>query len=157
MGQPWGLSGPQFLGVYAAGIGLTIVIPLIIRQVIRGLPGRRIRCELDPYEVGYLVGGPRRAAEVVIAEGVDCGALRVDSSGRVTRAYQAVATGPHAGVLDRVTQDGLSTRVLSTKCGRAAFRSCRTGCRSRLAARLVPIGPGCRAWPPSRRPSTPRW
>src|SRR5262249_61996577 len=99
MGQPWGLSGPQSLGVYAAGIGLTIVIPLIIRQVIRGLPGRRIRCELDPYEVGYLVGGPRRAAEVVIAEGVDCGALRVDSSGRVARAYQPVPTAPHAPLL----------------------------------------------------------
>jgi uncharacterized protein (TIGR04222 family) len=115
MGQPWGLSGPQFLGVYAAGIGLTILIPFIIRQVIRGLPGRRARRELDPYEVGYLVGGPRRAAEVVIAEGVDCGALRVDSSGRVTRAYQAAATGPHAGALDRVTLDGLSTHALATK------------------------------------------
>ena len=115
MGQPWGLSGPQFLGVYAAGIGLTIVIPFIIRQVIRGLPGHRTRRELDPYEVGYLVGGPRRAAEVVIAEGVDCGALRVDSSGRVTRAYQAAATGPHAGALDRVTLDGLSTHALATK------------------------------------------
>jgi len=113
MGQPWGLSGPQFLGVYAAGIGLTIVIPFIIRQVIRGLPGRRTRRELDPYEVGYLVGGPRRAAEVVIAEGVDCGALRVDSSGRVTKAYQAAAIGPHAGALDRVTLDGVSTHALA--------------------------------------------
>ena len=100
MGQPWGLSGPQVLGLYAAGIGLTIVIPFIIRQVIRGLPGRRTRRELDPYEVGYLVGGPRRAAEVVIAEGVDCGALRVDSTGKVTKVYQAVTTGPHAGALD---------------------------------------------------------
>ena len=113
MGQPWGLSGPQFLGVYAAGIGLTIVIPFITRQVIRGLPGRRTRRELDPYEVGYLVGGPRRAAEVVIAEGVDCGTLRVDSSGKVTKAYQAVATGPHAGALDRVTLDGVSTHALA--------------------------------------------
>ena len=113
MGQPWGLSGPQFLGVYAAGIGLTIVIPFIIRQVIRGLPGRRTRRELDPYEVGYLVGGPRRAAEVVIAEGVDCGALRVDSSGNVARTYQTVATGPHAGALDRVTLDGVSTHALA--------------------------------------------
>jgi uncharacterized protein (TIGR04222 family) len=50
---------------------------------------------------------------VVIAEGVDCGALRVDSTGKVTKAYQAVPTGPHAGALDRVTLDGVSTHALA--------------------------------------------
>ncbi len=44
---------------------------------------------------------------------MDCGTLRVDSSGKATRAYQAVATGPHAGALDRVTLDGVSTHALA--------------------------------------------
>ena len=85
MGQPWGLSGPEFIGVYIAGLAAVICIPMVFRQVIRGAPSRPAR-DLDPYEVAYLAGGPSRVAQLVVTEQIGCGALRVDSSGRVTTA-----------------------------------------------------------------------
>ena len=119
MSQPWGLSGPQFLGVYAAGIGLTIVIPLIFRQVIRRVPDCEIVRQLDPYEVGYLAGGRRRVAQMIVAEQVDSGALRVDSAGKLSEADRLARTGPHAGSLDRITPagmpDGLRTSAVCEK------------------------------------------
>ena len=119
MSQPWGLSGPQFLGVYAAGIGLTIAIPLIFRQVIRRVPEREMLRQLDPYEVGYLVGGPRRVAEMIVAGQVDSGALRVDSAGKLSEADRSARTGPYADSLDRITPagmpDGLRTSAIREK------------------------------------------
>jgi uncharacterized protein (TIGR04222 family) len=119
MSQPWGLSGPQFLGVYAAGIGLTVAIPLIFRQVIRRVPGREMTRQLDPYEVGYLVGGPRRVAEMIVAGQVDSGALRVDSAGKLSETDRSARTGPYADSLDRITPagmpDGLRTSAIREK------------------------------------------
>jgi uncharacterized protein (TIGR04222 family) len=123
MGHFWTLSTLQFLGIYAAGLGLTMVLPLAVRRVIRQAPGRQITRELDPYEVGYLVGGAHRAAEVVIAELVGSGALRVDSSGRLSEADRAARTGAYAGALDRMTPtgmpDGRKTRHIRNKLGSA--------------------------------------
>jgi uncharacterized protein (TIGR04222 family) len=119
MSQPWGLSGPQFLGAYAAGIVLTIVIPLIFRQVIRRVPDRGMERQLDPYEIGYLARGPRRVAEMIVAGQVDSGALRVDSAGKLSKADRLARTGPHADALDRITPagmpDGLRTSAI---CGK---------------------------------------
>jgi hypothetical protein len=44
------------------------------------------------YQVGYLAGGARRAAEVVIGELTASVALRVDSSGQVSQAAPAELT-----------------------------------------------------------------
>jgi uncharacterized protein (TIGR04222 family) len=90
MGQPWGLSGPQFLGVYAAAIAAAIIIVLLFRRAMRTVPGAFPATELSPYEVGYLSGGPRRAAEVIIAELAGTGALRVDSRGRISEAVRSI-------------------------------------------------------------------
>jgi uncharacterized protein (TIGR04222 family) len=121
MGHFWTLSTLQFLGIYAAGLGLTLVVPLAVWRVIRQAPGRQITRELDPYEVGYLVGGAHRAAEVVIAELAGSGALRVDSSGRLSEGDRAARTGAYAGALDRMTPtgmpDGRKTRHIRNKLG----------------------------------------
>src|SRR6201999_1140212 len=82
MNQPWGLSGPQFLEVYGAATAAVIVIPLLARQVTRWLPaGRRDPGAggPEPAQAGYLAGGPRRAAEVIVAELGQAGALRVSN------------------------------------------------------------------------------
>jgi uncharacterized protein (TIGR04222 family) len=119
MSQPWGLSGPQFLGVYAAGIGLTTVIPLIFRQVIRRVPDCEIVRQLDPYEVGYLAGGRRRVAQMIVAEQVDSGALRVDSAGKLSEADRFARTGPYAGSLDRIEPAGMPDGLrASAICGK---------------------------------------
>ena len=107
MSQPWGLSGPQFLGVYAVGIGLTVAIPLIFRQVLRRVPDHEMVRQLDPYEVGFLAGGPQRVAQMIVAGQVDSGALRVDSAGKLSEADRLARTGPYADSLDRITPAGV--------------------------------------------------
>ena len=89
MSQPWGLSGPQFLVIYGVGIAVVIVVPFLLRLLIRFVSSADAERQLDPYEVGYLAGGPTRAAQVVITDLVASGAVRVDSSGRVTVADRA--------------------------------------------------------------------
>jgi len=87
MGQPWGLSGPEFLGVFGAGMAVMIVVSLLVRQLIRVNPGGgRVlaRPELDAYQAGYLAGGAKRVAEVIVAEWTESGALRVNSEGLVS-------------------------------------------------------------------------
>ena len=98
----WGLSGLAFLAVYASGIGIMLAIPAVFRLLIGGMPGRRPPRQLDPYEVGYLAGGPRRVAEMIIAEQAACGALRVDGGGTLRLAGRAARTGPYADALDRI-------------------------------------------------------
>jgi uncharacterized protein (TIGR04222 family) len=83
MDQPWGLSGPQFLLVYGAGLVVALAAPSLLRLLVRWVPGTRFDRQLGACQAGYLAGGPGRAAEVVIAELVSRGALRVDSTGRV--------------------------------------------------------------------------
>ncbi len=83
MSQPWGLSGPQFLVIYGVGTAVAVVVSFLLHLLIRSAPSAGPDRQLDPYEVGYLAGGPTRAAQVVIADFVDSGAVRVDSSGQV--------------------------------------------------------------------------
>ncbi len=89
MSQPWGLSGPQFLVIYGVGTAVVMVVPFLLRLLIRLDSSADADRQLDPSEVGYLAGGPTRAAQVVIADFVASGAVRADSSGRVTVADRA--------------------------------------------------------------------
>ena len=86
MSQPWGLSGPQFLVIYGVGTAVVFVVPFLLRLLIRFASSADAGRPLDPYEVGCLAGGPARAAQVVIADFAASGAVRVDSSGRVSVA-----------------------------------------------------------------------
>ena len=89
MSEPWGLTGPQFLVIYGVGTAVVFVVPFVLRLLIRLGSGAGADRQLDPCEVGYLAGGPTRAAQVVIADVVDSGAVRVDSTGRVSVADRA--------------------------------------------------------------------
>jgi hypothetical protein len=33
MGQPWGISGPQFLGLYLAGMAATLAVACLARSI----------------------------------------------------------------------------------------------------------------------------
>jgi uncharacterized protein (TIGR04222 family) len=89
MSQPWGLSGPQFLVIYGVGIAVILGVSFLLRLLVRFASGADTGRQLDPYEVGYLAGGPTRAAQVVIADFTASGAVRVDSTGRVSVADRA--------------------------------------------------------------------
>jgi uncharacterized protein (TIGR04222 family) len=103
MSQPWGLSGPQFLVIYGVGIAVVIVVPFVLRLLIRFGSGADAERQLDPCQVGYLAGGPTRAAQVVITDLVAAGAVRADSSGRVTVADRAAFDQQSAFLSEGVT------------------------------------------------------
>jgi uncharacterized protein (TIGR04222 family) len=116
MNQPWGMSGPRFLAVFGAGLALTAFAPLLLRLLLGRVPAGRLTRHLDAYEVGYLAGGPDRAADVVITELVTSGALRVDSSGRVTTADLA-ALNTRSGLLASGIAAAGSSGPLSSMLG----------------------------------------
>jgi uncharacterized protein (TIGR04222 family) len=117
MNQPWGLSGPQFLGIYGAGMAAFVAAPWLLVLFARTFGSKSLRASglvRDAYEVGYLAGGAQRAAEVVIGELTASGALRVDSAGQISQAGPAdlaawSATCPH-GIAAQDIPDGLSAQ-----------------------------------------------
>ena len=138
MEQPWGLSGPEFLGVYGAGMAVMIVVPLLVRQLVRGSPGggRQVLAglELDAYQAGYLAGGARRAAQVIVAEWTESGALRVNSEGRISVTDRVLAgTSPAVaryGVrLDGVPDGARTDSVLKAMARDAGVASIGRGLR----------------------------
>jgi uncharacterized protein (TIGR04222 family) len=114
MNQPWGLSGPQFLWIYGAGMAAFFAAPWLVALLAQtfGTASSQVPVpELDAYEVGYLAGGAQRAGEVVIGELATSGDLRVDSTGRISQADPAriaawSATCPH-GIAAQALPDGL--------------------------------------------------
>ena len=142
MGQPWGLSGPQFLGIYAAAIVAVIIIVLLFRRAMRRVPGASPARELSPYEVGYLSGGPRRAAEVIIAELAGTGALRVDSRGRLSEAGAGLRSGPFAGSVDRAWPDGMPPGGVRTARVRDRLSLVHFSDTSRKSYKHDPLGRG---------------
>src|SRR5215831_10354094 len=103
MSQPWGLSGPQFLVIYGVGTAVAVVVPFLLRLLIRFASSADAGRQLDPCEVGYLAGGSARAAQVVIADFVGSGAVRVDSTGHVSVADQAAFDRQSAFLNEGVT------------------------------------------------------
>ena len=117
MNQPWGLSGPQFLWIYGAGMAAFFAAPLLVAPLARAFGTASSVAPapvLDAYEVGYLAGGPERAAEVVIGELTTSGVLRVDSAGKISQADPEQlaawsATRTH-GIAAQAIPDGVSAR-----------------------------------------------
>ena len=125
MNQPWGLSGPQFLGVYAAGLAAVIVIALLTRQLVRRLPagpGPAAAGDLNVYQAGFLAGGPHRAAQVIVAELTQAGALRVSSAGNVMLADAGLAAASPPAALYGVRIDRLPSGTQTKSVLRALAR-----------------------------------
>jgi uncharacterized protein (TIGR04222 family) len=89
MGHPWGLSGPEFLALYAGLLVLVCAAVLFAHLWAKSAeaPQPGLPKDLSVYEIAYLCGGVDRVADTAIAGLVDAGALRVD------RARQVHATG----------------------------------------------------------------
>lgn len=107
MGHPWGLYGLDFLGSYLVAMAAVIVVPLCLFWLARLVPGIRPAGELSPYAVGFLAGGPKRVAEIILAELTGSGVLRVSSAGQVSQVVGETRTGPYAAALDRAWPAGL--------------------------------------------------
>jgi uncharacterized protein (TIGR04222 family) len=139
MGQPWGLSGPQFLVVYAVGFGVVVLITAVVWQFMRGLPSRRPVRQLDHYEIAFLAGGKQRVAEVVIAELIDRGALRVDGRGRLYLADPSALSGPFVTSLGIIPPDGVTTHTARNRVSGAPGIK-QIAVRLRADGLIIPAG-----------------
>lgn len=103
-GRPWGLSGPEFLIVYATALAGVSVVTALARWGVSAT-GRRPASAppgLGVYEWAYLCGGPARVAETAVAGLVDSGALRVSSWRRLHFAGEPAGDDFQQAVLNRV-------------------------------------------------------
>lgn len=66
MNEPWGLSGPQFLGVFVAGMIVALVITMLLRRAVGARSQPDVTEPLTVDEVAYLAGGRRRVVESAI-------------------------------------------------------------------------------------------
>lgn len=111
MGRPWGLSGPEFLELYAALLVIWCVVVVVVRA---GVLGRDVEGEpADPglYERAYLNGGPDRVAETALAGLVESGAVRVDRSRRLHSTGGSAADPFQRAVLDAIGETAKVSRV----------------------------------------------
>jgi uncharacterized protein (TIGR04222 family) len=102
MNHPWGLSGPAFLWLYAGGFVLAAGAALSLRHRARGAALTESARVSSVVALGFLVGGARRAAEVVFTRLLDAGAVHLSRSGALVRAESDVADPLDRAALERV-------------------------------------------------------
>lgn len=83
MNQPWGLSGPQFLGVYAAALAVSVLLAVVVRALLRGA-GRAPSQPVDVYSAAALAGGANRVVDTAVVALIEGGHLRADRSRKLT-------------------------------------------------------------------------
>ncbi|SDN01667.1 TIGR04222 domain-containing membrane protein [Allokutzneria albata] len=105
MTEPWGISGPAFLGLYSALIiGVLLANSAWARSQRRAGERQAPASALitPPYHLAFLVGGARRAAETALATLLADGRLRIASSGLVSRTSGGSTSDPlENAVLDK--------------------------------------------------------
>jgi uncharacterized protein (TIGR04222 family) len=116
--HPWGLSGPEFLWLYTAGLVVALAVAIGLRLAARRPrlaepPGRP-----SPEELGFLAGGPQHAVQVAVARLVDTGVVRVDRRGTLTSMAGGGQTGYPLG--DAVLAELTAPRKVSTVAGKLA-------------------------------------
>ena len=86
MSQPWGLSGPQFLAVYAAAYAVLLATSLVVRRRLARGPNRPVDADhpLTIHEIAYLSGGPARVVDASVVALIDAERIRVSRGGTLT-------------------------------------------------------------------------
>lgn len=108
MGQPWGLSGPEFLGVYAAGVAASHVLTTGVRALLCGGPGPD--GSADVYTLAMAAGGRDRVVDTAVR------ALMADQRIRVGRDHLLRAVEEDtaaAAVRDAYPVDDVQGEVLT--------------------------------------------
>ncbi|WP_263984978.1 TIGR04222 domain-containing membrane protein [Streptomyces sp. HPF1205] len=102
MSEPWGLSGPEFLGVYAEAVAAAHLLTAVARRLLRrGGPDPRVMP--DVYTVAVGAGGRARVVDTAVSGLVEAGRVRASRDHRITVATSEAAVdaevdaGAHAG------------------------------------------------------------
>lgn len=87
MDEPWGINGPDFLALYGALLLAPALVSVVWWQLQkrRRRPGAGLPTGLSTYQLAWLAGGPVRAAQAAFVTLLERGAVRISSSGFLTR------------------------------------------------------------------------
>lgn len=104
MGQPWGLSGPEFLGLYAAAFVVSLFLLPGVRRLVSRVPARGPEPELGWYDTAYLVAGPDRLVDTVLGQLILTERVTVARSGELTATAGAMGDELETAVLQYIQQ-----------------------------------------------------
>ncbi|MGH8906282.1 MAG: TIGR04222 domain-containing membrane protein [Egibacteraceae bacterium] len=142
--NPFVLTGPQFLRLYAVLLVISVVVAWVARQRALGTAAAAaMPADLDIYERAVLsTGTTQRAVDVALKQLAD-GGLRIDGKGLVDPDPRPVAAHPvERAVLTCI--DEVPTHITAVR-GRAARHAALEGLRDRLVDAGLLISPQMRA------------
>ncbi|CAM5497109.1 MULTISPECIES: TIGR04222 domain-containing membrane protein [Streptomyces] len=85
MTPPWGFTGPEFLGLYAAGFAVAVLLGLAVRQAARRFyPAADTGFMPDVYTIAWVVGGARQVVSTALYALIQDGHLRTARDGTLT-------------------------------------------------------------------------
>ncbi|WP_037851430.1 TIGR04222 domain-containing membrane protein [Streptomyces sp. NRRL S-340] len=85
MDAPWGFTGPEFLGVYAAGFVVAVLLGVAVRKAARRFrPATETALAPDVYTIAWIVGGARQMANTAVFALIQRGHLRRALDGTLT-------------------------------------------------------------------------
>jgi uncharacterized protein (TIGR04222 family) len=140
MGRPWGLSGPDFLLLYAMVLLMICLAFFAARWWAKGTDrgvGEAVP-DLDVYDFAYLNGGPERVAETAVAALVESGALRPSRRRQLTTTGRSGVDDYQSEVLDRVQSGSTVANVRKSLRNSESVRTLASRLRDR--GLLVPAG-----------------
>ena len=139
MGQAWGLTGPEFLALYGAGLVLALGWAALVRWRVRR-PQEPVSWQpLDVAELAFLVGGPGRAAEAAVARLVEAGRVHAARNGQLTRAAGHTAHDPlDAAVLRELDR---APRMTGTVLRKVTASPAATAIGDRLVQQRLLVAP----------------
>jgi uncharacterized protein (TIGR04222 family) len=105
MDEPWGISGPDFVVVYAIGLVVAAIVTFVLRHRIGSGPVPAGREPLSVEQLGYLAGGPGRMIETALAALIERNAVRVERRGKLlTTGSRTGQTELETAILRKVSE-----------------------------------------------------
>ncbi|MGW3495741.1 TIGR04222 domain-containing membrane protein [Streptomyces sp. NPDC001020] len=96
MNAPWGFTGPQFLGLYAAGFAVAVLLGVAVRRATRSFyPAHDTGFMPDVYTLAWVVGGARQVVNTAV--------YALDRGGHLSSARDGTLTF-HGSVPDEPVQ-----------------------------------------------------
>jgi uncharacterized protein (TIGR04222 family) len=136
--HPWGLSGPDFLWLYGAGLVVGLAVAIGARMRVRRPRLAEPPGVLDAAELGFLGGGPANAVQVAVVRLVEAGLVRTNRKGQLSAVSSAKPTGRPLD--DAVLRELAKPRMVAALLGRTAVEDATTEIGESLVRRglLVP-------------------
>ncbi|MYS22375.1 TIGR04222 domain-containing protein [Streptomyces sp. DvalAA-14] len=136
MNEPWGLSGPRFLEVYAVALLVAWALALLIRRVL--LWARRTDSDpVDVYTLALLSGGAARVVDTAVQALVAEDRLRVARNHTITSCGRGTPDDPVQQAVLSCVEYVRSTNIGGVRRLAAPSAAVRAVTASAVARRLV--------------------